>query len=693
LESEMRIIHVTAAPISLRFVEGMTRLFESRGIEVSAISSPGPELAGVRERMAVHEVPIARGIAPLGDLLSIARLVLSFRALRPDVVIGHMSKAGLVSMIAATIARVPHRLYFNHGMALFRASGITRALLRWSEKVSCFLAHEVLCVSHSVRRFAIGSGLCAATKIHVPASGSVDGIDAADRYRRRTGDREEVRGRLGIGEDAFVLGFVGRLIEDKGIPWLLEAWRTFRSRHAGARLLLVGGLDGRLPLSPEVLRELESDPTIIRTGNVPDTRPYFAAMDVFALPSLTEGLSTVLLEASAMELPIITTSAPGCIDVIEEGITGTVVPERDASRLARAIERYAEDPALRERHARRGRERMLREFRPEVVREAIHLHVQRLVLGVAVSVLLAAAGCSAPATGAPTPPEIVARPIVERPIAAPITQLPRPDIQVGPGDRITVTVHGLLDGVRPEPFELQVQGSGRVNVPFAGTIDAAGLTADGLSERIAAELGKTRFVSPPTVSVVVVESAQRVSVTGAVVNGGFIELGRASLTLDEVLARAGGVTLDAGNLAFVGGPDGSRRVVSLDDRSAPPPLIVAGSTVHVPAADLVYVTGWVAQPGAFRLTRGMTLTQVVAAAGGVLYQGSASEVHVRRGPPDRATVQTFDIAKIISNEAPDVVVAPGDVIEVGRTIPWAALNEGIELLRGVARVGIGAALF
>jgi glycosyltransferase involved in cell wall biosynthesis len=376
----MKLVHVTAVPISLRFVEGMCREFLARGIDVQAISSPGPDLDWAESFMPVHPVPIARAISPLKDLVSIARLVKTFRSMRPDVVVGHMSKAGLLTMIAATIARVPHRVYFNHGMALTRMTGIARAVLYCGERVSCSLAKSVLCVSHSVRRFAIDQGLCAATKIHVPCAGSVDGIDAAGRFVRRAGDREATRGRLGLRDDAFVVGFVGRLVPNKGMPWLLEAWRHFRTRRPDARLLLVGAPDETAPLSPELQSAIENDATIIRTGLVADTRPYFAAMDVFALPSLSEGLSTVLLEASAMELPVITTPVPGCIDVVVDGVTGTVVPERNAVPLADAIERYAQDPTLAARHGRSGRERVLRDFKPEAIRSVLHRHVRELVV-------------------------------------------------------------------------------------------------------------------------------------------------------------------------------------------------------------------------------------------------------------------------------------------------------------------------
>ncbi|MEZ0230102.1 MAG: SLBB domain-containing protein [Planctomycetota bacterium] len=306
-----------------------------------------------------------------------------------------------------------------------------------------------------------------------------------------------------------------------------------------------------------------------------------------------------------------------------------------------------------------------------------------------VGLLMAAAGC------AETPP---ARPDATRPattapvISAAVARAPG-DLQVGPGDRIAVTIRGLFDGGRPETFELQVLGSGLVHVPFAGSIKAAGATTDELSERIASSFGQRRFVKYPAVSVVVVESAQLVGVTGAVVKGGLVRLDRPSMTLQEVLAFAGGVTLEAGTHAFVETPDGSRLVVRLDDRSARSPVIAAGSSVHVPAGDPIYVKGWVTQPGSYRPTRGMTLSQAVAAAGGVRHEGSTSELHLRRMEPGGVTVRTFDLDELSEDAASDVEVLPGDVVEVGRTALWAAFTEGLEILRGVARFGIGASVF
>ena len=143
---------------------------QRHGFLVEALSSPGPllERFGAREGVRVHAVEMARRITPLQDLVAIARLWRRLRAIRPHIVHAHTPKAGLLGMIAAWLARVPVRIYHIHGLPLMTASGHKRWLLRWSEKISCWLAQQVLCVSHSIRDVAIAETSVSYTHLTLP---------------------------------------------------------------------------------------------------------------------------------------------------------------------------------------------------------------------------------------------------------------------------------------------------------------------------------------------------------------------------------------------------------------------------------------------------------------------------------------------------------------------------------------------
>ncbi|WP_197040086.1 glycosyltransferase family 4 protein [Mycobacterium sp. URHB0044] len=377
-------MHVTTVPGSLTFFHGQVGYLNARGMDVWALSSPGELLDqfAAREGVRVHGLEMPRRITPLRDMATIARLWRWLREVRPDIVNAHTPKGGLLGMVAAWLARVPVRVYHMHGLPLMTATGLKRRLLRWAEMVSCLLAHQVFCVSASLREAAVAEGLCRPDKMMVLHHGSINGV-SADRVFNPAGVgatvRADARGRYGIPLDAEVVGFVGRVVRDKGLVELVEAWQTLRVERPELHMLVVGPFEPQDPLPPDAERLLRTDPRVHLTGINWDTPPLFAAMDVFVLPTYREGLPVSPLEAAAMELPVVATEVPGCVDAVQDGVTGTLVPPRDAAALTEAIRRYLIDPELRRRHGRSGRERVLKEFRQEDVWAALHVEYMRLL--------------------------------------------------------------------------------------------------------------------------------------------------------------------------------------------------------------------------------------------------------------------------------------------------------------------------
>jgi lipopolysaccharide/colanic/teichoic acid biosynthesis glycosyltransferase len=316
---------------------------------------------------------MARRITPLADLVSLARLWRVFRDIRPDIVHGHTPKGGLLAMVGAFLAGVPLRIYTIHGLPLETATGWRKKLLRWTERLSCLLAHQVHAVSPSLRRRALSEGLCAPTKLRVLGQGTVNGVDAANRFAPgpdQVRDAKEVRRLFGIPPGAPVIGFVGRIVRDKGVSELVQAWTAIRSEFPEAHLLVAGCFEPQDPVPAEAERALRSDSRIHLAGLVESMPGMYAAMDVVALPTYREGFPQVPLEAAAMERPVVATRVTGCVDAIVDGVTGTLVPAGDATALADALRAYLKDPALRRGHGRAARARVLREFRPESLWDA-----------------------------------------------------------------------------------------------------------------------------------------------------------------------------------------------------------------------------------------------------------------------------------------------------------------------------------
>ena len=292
---------------------------------------------------------------------------------------GDTSKSGLLAMVAAWLARAPVRIYRNHGMALSSARGVRRTLLWWCERISCLLAHEVLYVAPSVRDAAIQEGVCAPSKAKVVLS--ANGLDTEGRFNPANlepGAGDKTRERYGIPTEALVLGFVGRLFRVKGICELVQAWETLAEAYPSLHLLVAGEFDTRDPVPKPVEKQLRNHKRIHLVGYVDEMPPVYAAMDVLILPSFHEGLGYVLIEASAMEVPVIGTRIPGIVDAICDRVTGTIIEPGSVTAIVETVRRYLDDPGLRKCHGQAGRRYVLRTFQQQRVWGELYTHYENL---------------------------------------------------------------------------------------------------------------------------------------------------------------------------------------------------------------------------------------------------------------------------------------------------------------------------
>jgi lipopolysaccharide/colanic/teichoic acid biosynthesis glycosyltransferase/glycosyltransferase involved in cell wall biosynthesis len=377
------VLYLVTAAATVPLMRGQLRAMREAGFAVTVASGPGDTLEemAAREGVAFAAVPMVREISPLRDLRSLWCLWRLLRWLRPTVLNAGTTKAGLLGGAAGWLARVPCRLYTLHGLRLETTRGLRRWLLTRTERLACRCAHRVICVSPSVRARAVALRLTAPERTVVFGKGSFNGVDA-DRFAptpERRARARELRRELGLPAEAPVIGFVGRLVRDKGVPELVAAFTALRERLPGVKLLLLGRFENGDPVPPAVRHFLETDPDALHLGHVPDPSPYFHVMDVLALPTYREGYPTVVLEAAAAGLPVVSTFATGCIDAVVDGVTGLLVPVGEAPALAAALERVLTEPDLAARLGAAGRERVLRDFRCERIwRDAASLYRQLL---------------------------------------------------------------------------------------------------------------------------------------------------------------------------------------------------------------------------------------------------------------------------------------------------------------------------
>ena len=339
------LIGVTTQELCL-ILGARLRVLGRAGFHVVLVSGPGALLERTASRLGVESIalPMRRSIAPLADLLALVRLWWILGNLKPDLVEFSTPKAGLLGMIAARLRGVPRRVYLLRGLKLERSRGFKRWILLTAERVACSCAHVVLCNSNSLHAEALALSLAPQEKLLVLGEGSSNGVDV-ERFSPGPSD---VRGKFGIPLEASVVGFVGRLTRDKGLPELIQAFDRILVADPSAHLLLVGWFDAAEDALDAVLRaRILSHPRIHCTGFVSDAAPYYRAMDVMVLPTWREGFPNVVLEAAATGIPVVTTESTGARDAVVAEVTGLLIPPGYPEAIFEAVVKLLRDPERR----------------------------------------------------------------------------------------------------------------------------------------------------------------------------------------------------------------------------------------------------------------------------------------------------------------------------------------------------------
>jgi glycosyltransferase involved in cell wall biosynthesis len=300
-----------------------------------------------------------REIRPLRDLRALFAWVALIRSVRPAVTHLSTPKAALVGSIAAWLLRVPRRVYLVRGLRLEGASGAERLLLWLGERLTIALSTDVVVVGPSLGRKLARTRLLGRHRAALIAHGSSNGVDvAAISARAEAAGRERMRKRLRVAESDVVVGYVGRIVEDKGIGTLLAALELSKSKPT---LLLVGPID-----DPSLGRDIAAAPVrVVHVGWTDDVWAHYAAMDLLCLPTRREGFPNVVLEAAAVAIPCISTDATGAVDAVVPGVTGETVHVGDSVAMAAAIDRLAGDAPERARLGAAAHARALADFRPQ----------------------------------------------------------------------------------------------------------------------------------------------------------------------------------------------------------------------------------------------------------------------------------------------------------------------------------------
>ncbi len=368
-----KIIRTATIPLTLNtFCRGFLAEL-SKDYEVLALSSPGKELdsLALNDGIRTIAVPIERHISPLKDFIALCRLIRAFKKEHPDLVHSMTPKAGLLSMMAAKIVGVPLRVHTFTGLVFPTSKGFTKRLLMLTDRVTSACATHIIPEGEGIKddleRFGITK-----KPMSVLGYGNIRGIDL--KYYNRDEDvldeATKLRKSLKIPDNAFTFIFVGRLVADKGINELVEAFFELCSLRKNLHLLLVGDEEKEFdPLSQKTIRIINDLKEIHKVGWQEDVRAWYAIADALVFPSYREGFPNVVIEAGAMSLPSIVTDINGSREIIKSGKNGLVISPRDKNALMEAMRELFDNRKRTSQMANKARELVASRYEQGYVRQ------------------------------------------------------------------------------------------------------------------------------------------------------------------------------------------------------------------------------------------------------------------------------------------------------------------------------------
>jgi glycosyltransferase involved in cell wall biosynthesis len=336
--------------------------FLNRKFEVVAVAKDTGLLrkVGLREGVRVVPVDMRRDISIFADLRSLWNLYRLFRKERPEIVHSNTPKGSFLAMVAAWLARTPHRIYTVTGLRFETTTGCFRVLLKTMERITCRCATKVIPEGEGVKATLIREQITN-KPLQVINQGNINGIDI-DKFDPFLKEVQIAAKPLRC--DAFTFIFAGRLVKDKGVNELVEAYNRLSKEFHNIRLLLLGRMEEHLdPLPARTVEMIRNNSTIIYEGYQNDVRPYMIASQALILPSYREGFPNVVIQAGALGLPCIVTDINGSNEIIKQEVNGLIVPKQDTESLYAAMRRLLLDVSLYNRLAASARQLIISRYR------------------------------------------------------------------------------------------------------------------------------------------------------------------------------------------------------------------------------------------------------------------------------------------------------------------------------------------
>lgn len=387
---QKKIIRACTVSMSLGFVKGM--LPDLKKIyEVVLLSSPGEEMEEIEKQGLARciALPMERRISPIKDFISLCKLIKVFKREKPDMVHSMTPKAGLLCMMAGRLTHVPVRIHTFTGLVWPTAKGLQRWILKMTDRITCSCATHIIPEGQGVLN-DLKTGGITSKELKVLGYGNVRGIDMT-RFSHRPEIIEKAKQIR--KNDVFTFLFVGRIVGDKGINELVEAFIRLHSEYNKVRLLLVGFFEENIdPILPVTKTQIENTPSIIAAGEQlgDDLIAHYAAADCFVFPSYREGFPNTVMEAGAMGLPCIVTDINGSREIITSNIdddnstvaikaNGIIVPSKNVEMLYEAMKFMITNKEKREAMAANARPMIEKRFEQGFVRKCLYDYYEEIL--------------------------------------------------------------------------------------------------------------------------------------------------------------------------------------------------------------------------------------------------------------------------------------------------------------------------
>lgn len=353
------IVGITAEG-SVNLLLGQLAYFKSLGYETYLLAPYSERSANFCKNEGCKHliIDIEREISLWKDLKTLIKIIKIFKEVKPDIINLGTPKVALLGMIAGKILGLKNRIYTCRGFRFEHEKGVKRRILIAMEKITSFCAHQVICISNSVQKLGIEADIFSKKKSNVINKGSSNGVNLElfnPLNQSYIDKKQEIIEKYDL-KNKFIYGFLGRIVDRKGINELYNVFCKIHEENPNTRLLLVGPFETDQISDKTLIEKINNHPAIINVGRVlqGEVPPYILALDVFVLPAWWEGFGNVLVQAAAMGVPVISTTGTGTIDAVSDGFNGILIQVKDKKRLEEAMFKLIEDNDLRKQLGANG---------------------------------------------------------------------------------------------------------------------------------------------------------------------------------------------------------------------------------------------------------------------------------------------------------------------------------------------------